>query len=156
MSLSSIVSFLVNKFSYFGVFVASILTSSVILVPVPSPVVAIGAGVFLNPIAVGVISGFGAALGEATGYALGYSASKKLKKKKNYMKLKKKLKKYENWNFAFVFISALTPLPDDIMGIYLGTIKYPFWKFLLACALGKITLYTSLALGGKAISNVFL
>ncbi|MFX0133005.1 MAG: hypothetical protein ACFFDN_05095, partial [Candidatus Hodarchaeota archaeon] len=37
----------------------------------------------------------------------------------------------------YIFLFALTPLPDDILFLPLGMIKYPFWKCIVPGWLGK-------------------
>ena len=37
----------------------------------------------------------------------------------------------------YIFLFALTPLPDDILFLPLGMIKYPFWKCIIPGWLGK-------------------
>lgn len=41
-----------------------------------------------------------------------------------------------------VFLFSLVPfLPIDIAGLVAGALRFPVWKFLLACFLGKALLY---------------
>jgi uncharacterized membrane protein YdjX (TVP38/TMEM64 family) len=49
----------------------------------------------------------------------------------------------------FVFLYAATPLPDDILLIALGATKYPLWKTVVACSLGKIVLCLFVVLGAQ-------
>ncbi|MCP4763410.1 MAG: hypothetical protein GY870_16680, partial [archaeon] len=42
----------------------------------------------------------------------------------------------------FIFLFALTPLPDDLIFIPLGMIKYPAWKCIIPGWLGKIFITT--------------
>jgi hypothetical protein len=37
----------------------------------------------------------------------------------------------------YVFLFALTPLPDDILFLPLGMLKYPFWKCIIPAWFGK-------------------
>jgi len=39
-----------------------------------------------------------------------------------------------------VFLSALTPLPDDLLFIVLGFLRYDLLRVLLPCMLGKATM----------------
>jgi uncharacterized membrane protein YdjX (TVP38/TMEM64 family) len=44
--------------------------------------------------------------------------------------------------FLTVFLFSLIPfLPIDVAGIVAGTLRFPIWKFLLACFFGKAILY---------------
>ncbi len=149
---------LVNTFGYLGVFLGSLIGSASILLPVPSFALVIAAGSQLDPLWVGTLSGIGAAIGELTGYGLGYGIHhlrKKLKKrtKKQKEELKGWKKTFKNWfdnhmGFALILIFAFTPLPDDVIGIFCGAVKYDIKKFFIAVLIGKIMLGLVLAYGG--------
>jgi membrane protein YqaA with SNARE-associated domain len=114
------------------------------------------AGGLLNPFLVGVIAGIGSAIGELVAYAVGFGGRRVIDRKK--VKLKKRglgqwLRRGEAWmhkrgGFFVIFIFALTPLPDDVIGIICGSIKYDIKRFFIACALGKIILSLGLAYAG--------
>ena len=142
---------LVTSFGYLGVFAASLIGSATIILPVPSFFVIFFAGSILNPLAVGIIGGLGAAIGEMTAYAAGYGGRaiadrKKTGSKKYLNNIEKLFKKYGG--FVIIFGFALTPLPDDFIGLFCGAIKYNPKKFIIAAAAGKIILYTFLAYAG--------
>ena len=42
----------------------------------------------------------------------------------------------------------MVPLVFDLAGIAAGVLRFPFWKFLLACWLGRTILYIGIALAG--------
>ena len=97
---------------------------------------------WLEILSLTIAGGLGSALGEFTGYIIGYSA-KNISKKKNsdiinnmdgFGKLILENKKRTP---LYIFIFALTPLPDDILFLPLGMIKYPFWKCFIPGWLGK-------------------
>ena len=48
-----------------------------------------------------------------------------------------------------IYILAATPIPDYILLIPLGVIRYPFWKMIWPMLLGKITQNFYFALIGK-------
>ncbi|MBI2580031.1 MAG: VTT domain-containing protein [Candidatus Aenigmarchaeota archaeon] len=142
---------LVTSFGYLGVFASSLIGSATIILPVPSFFIVIFAGTVLNPVAVGIIGGLGGAIGEMTGYLAGYGgrmlADKKSKKPKKWLRNVEELfKKYGGMPVIFIF--AATPLPDDIIGIFCGAIKYSPKKFFIATLAGKIVLYIFLAYAG--------
>jgi membrane protein DedA with SNARE-associated domain len=62
--------YLVNAYGYLGVFIVELVSTSSIFIPIPGYVATIAAGTVLNPFAVGVSAGFGAATGELTTYCL--------------------------------------------------------------------------------------
>ncbi|MBI2232366.1 MAG: VTT domain-containing protein [Candidatus Aenigmarchaeota archaeon] len=149
---------LVHAFGYLGVFLASLIGSASIIFPVPSFALVIAAGSQFDPFWVGIISGAGAAIGELTGYGLGYGIyhlRNKFKKstKKQKEELKGWKKTFKNWfdnhmGFALIMIFAFTPLPDDVIGIFCGAVKYDIKKFFIAVLIGKIMLGLVLAYGG--------
>ncbi|MCX6815956.1 MAG: VTT domain-containing protein [Candidatus Aenigmarchaeota archaeon] len=145
---------LVTNFGYLGVFLASLIGSAATFVPLPSFLIVITAGSVLNPAVVGVVAGVGAALGELVGYGVGlgffYSEKKFFKKKKLSKKEKGWTKIIEKWfnrklGMLVIFIFAVTPLPDKIVGVFCGAIKYDIKKFLFAMLVGKIVLHLILA-----------
>jgi len=139
---------IVYAYGYLGVFLVSFIGSSTIFLILPSDIVIFIAGALLNPFLVGIIGGVGEALGETTGYFLGLGGRKILDKKykKDVRKWEKMFKKYGG--FFIIILFAATPLPDDIVGIIGGTLKYPLKKFLLASIIGKIIMGLILAYGG--------
>jgi len=103
-------------------------------------------GAAFNPVLVGLVAAFGGTIGEITGYVLGYSGRRILPSDNIYTKAEKWLRE---WGTMAVFIFALIPpLPIDIVGIAAGTLRFPLWKFLLACLFGKALLYTGMAFAG--------
>ena len=138
----------VGAFGYLGVFIVSFIGSATIILPAPVFLAIFAAGSVLNPWLVGIIGGLGAALGELTGYWIGRGGKKVIEKKH-----KKWLNKARKWfeahgAFPVLVLFAATPLPDDVVGILCGVIKYDMKKFFLATLIGKIILTTVLAWGG--------
>ncbi len=141
---------LVQTFGYLGVFLSSFASSASVIFPVPGFVVTVSAGAFLNPFLVGLVSGIGSGLGEATGYGVGWVGSKAVKrlKKDRFFRMAEEWFQ-KNRGFLIIFIFAATPLPDDIIGILCGLMKYPFRKFLVASIMGKTSLGLLLAFAGN-------
>jgi len=139
--------YLIQHFSYPGIFLASFIASATIFLPISSHLLTFVAAGFLNPWLVGLVSALGATLGECVGYALGYGIKKVVDGRKIF-KEQKWVGKLKRWMFLLIFISAATPLPDDLAGMYAGAISYPFAKFFLACFLGKVVLFVLIAMGG--------
>lgn len=86
--------------------------------------------------------GLGSALGEFTGYAVGYGTKKVAEEKQsdllnNVNGFGKLILENEKRTPFYIFLFALTPLPDDILFLPLGMIKYPFWKCIIPGWLGK-------------------
>ena len=139
---------LIENYGYFGLFLANMIASSTIIIPLPVSVAVFAAGAFLNPFLVGVSSALGAAIGEFVGYAIGAGGNKIIEKKwKKWIdKTEKLFDKYGG--FWIIILFAATPLPDDIVGIVGGTFRYPIKKFFIASFIGKLILNLALAYAG--------
>jgi membrane protein YqaA with SNARE-associated domain len=91
---------------------------------------------------IAIIGGLGAALGELTGYIIGFGAKKIAESRRsdvlqNIDGFGKVILKNQKRTPLYVFLFVLTPLPDDILFLPLGMIKYPFWKCIIPGWLGK-------------------
>lgn len=135
------------QFGYFGVFLLSLIGALSIIFPIPYTLVIYLLGSFLNPLLVAVSGGLGSALGEFSGYALGYYGravlSEERRRKMDYM-----LKIFQHYGFAGIFLFALTPLPDDLLFIPLGIMRYRFVKVFIPALLGKMLMCFILAYSG--------
>jgi len=47
-----------------------------------------------------------------------------------------------------IFILSLVPFVFDLAGIAAGVLRFPLWKFLIACWLGRTILYIIAAFAG--------
>ena len=148
---------LVYTFGYAGVFLASLIGSASILLPVPSFIFTFLAGKILDPFLVGVFSGIGSAIGELTSYGVGFGVvygknklSKKRKPGSHNRKWSDMAKKWFRGRYGFVLliVFAATPLPDDVLGLYCGVIRYDIKKYFIAVLIGKIILGIFLAYAG--------
>lgn len=88
------------------------------------------------------VGGLGCAVGEFAGYIVGFGAKGLLEKSdsdtmKNLNGLGKLLMENESRAPIYIFLFALTPLPDDILFLPLGMIKYPWYKAIIPGWLGK-------------------
>ena len=134
----------------------SAIMTSTILVPYPG-IVAISAiaGTALNPFLVGIFAGLGAGAGELTGYGLGYGGGKLLSKNMKKPIFRRQWKHTERlfhkYGGVLIFILAVTPLPDDILGMICGAIHYDVIKFYLWATAGKTVLYTVFAVTGNVL-----
>jgi len=127
------------------------------LAPLASGFLVVRVGSGFNPILLSILFGFGAMGGETITYLIGYSSRVLLERKIGGKKIgkSKKFKRFvqliEKWTHmsgeALVFVFAASPLPDDLLLIYLGIKKFPFRRIIIPCWLGKIFLglvYTGL------------
>ncbi len=52
--------------------------------------------------------------------------------------MKYMVKLFDKYGPATIFLFALTPLPDDLLFIPLGVMRYPFWKAFIPALFGKM------------------
>ena len=134
-------------------FLVSLICNATILIPIPSISILFAHGARLypitglkGPILVGVTGGAGGTIGELTGYIAGRSGRGIMGGSKRYKRLEGWMKR---WGMLPIFIFSLIPfLPFDLAGITAGALRFPIWKFLLACWLGRSLLYIGVALAG--------
>jgi len=135
------------QYGYFGVFLMSLVGSLSIIIPVPYTLLIYVMGGVLDPILVAIASGFGSAVGEFSGYALGYYGraviSEERQRKMGFM-----VKVFDRYGFFAIFFFALTPLPDDLLFIPLGIMRYSFVKAFVPSLLGKLLMSFILAYSG--------
>ena len=136
------------QFGYLGVFMISFIGSASVIFPVPYTIVIFFLGGVLDPLFVAISGGLGSALGEFSGYVLGYYGrkivSEERRKKMDYM-----LRIFEKHGPITIFLFALTPLPDDLLFIPLGVMRYPFFRAFIPALLGKILMTFILAYSGQ-------
>jgi len=132
---------------YLSIALISFLSCFSIFMPIPYTLIIIllATQPINHPLLI-ITSGTAAGLGEVSAYALGYGISKLKQDPETLENIKKLIKKY---GYLAVFIFALTPLPDDLLLIPLGMLKYSLTKTLIASILGKIAMTTILVYGGN-------
>jgi membrane protein YqaA with SNARE-associated domain len=100
----------------------------------------------INPVILGLVAAVGGTLGELTGYMLGYSGRVLVENKDTYTRATAWIKK---WGVLAILVFALAPvLPLDIAGIAAGNLRFPLWKFMGVCWIGKAILYVLAAYAG--------
>jgi len=151
-------------YGYLGAFLISLIGNASVLLPgIVLPILS-GLGIFLyhstvglaGPVIVGLLGGAGAAIGEIVGYMAGYSGRAVVQSQKRYYQLGRWV---EKWGAIAIFIFALVPLFFDLVGLAAGALRFPLWKFVLICWLGRTILYVTLvvlaAQGWQAILPYF-
>jgi len=129
-----------EDYGYLGAFLASLITTTSIIFPIPGFVIiaAIAASTANWPL-VALASALGSGLGETTSYIAGYSGSAIIHPQRSRM-----YQKAEDWmkrhGSLTIFIFALTPLPFDVAGIAAGALRFPLWKVILAVIAGRLPL----------------
>lgn len=125
-------------YGYLGIFLLTVVCSATIIFPLPGEAVLIAAGGALNPFWLGLVASIGGALGELTGYLAGYWGRKIIvgEYQERYQQAERWMRRY---GIPTVFVFALVPLLlFDLAGIAAGALRFPLWKFLLACWVGKL------------------
>lgn len=125
----------VGNWGYLGVFVVTFVATASFILPIPYLWIVARAGIFLDPVTVILVAGLAGALGELTGYVIGSSGRDLIARGKWYDKANHWMVTYGFWCVAFF---AFIPNPFfDAIGFAAGVLRYPLWKFIVACFLGK-------------------
>jgi membrane protein YqaA with SNARE-associated domain len=151
---------LASQYGYLGVFLISLLGATSIFIPIPSTVVIfiLGAAQKFDPLLLGLFAGLGATLGEFSGYLIGFGGRKvigeKYKKKMDIL-----MKLFKRFGPVIIFIFALTPLPDDLLFIPLGVMRYSVVAAFIPAFFGKFLSNLIIAYAGRLslqiISDIF-
>ncbi|MBA7649982.1 hypothetical protein ES703_57781 [subsurface metagenome] len=75
------------------------------------------------------------------GYVVGCSGRGVVGSNKMYLKL---VGWMQRWGAIAVFVLSIVPFFFDVVGITAGILRFPFWKFVLACWLGRTILYVGI------------
>ncbi len=137
-----------GDYGYLGAFLIAALSSATIIFPAPGWAIIVAMSTSFNPILLGIFAGVGSAIGEITGYLAGDGVrdilNSRIKETKNIEEI---IKKYDTWA---IFALAFIPNPlFDVAGVIAGGLKMKWWKFLIACAAGRVLRYVMLALIGS-------
>ncbi len=136
-----------RAYGYLGAFLISVILNATIILPVSNMTFIISLGATLpHPYFVGLAGGTGAAIGEITGYVAGRSGRGLLKKSKMYNQVEEWVNR---WGWIAVFVLSIFPFLFDIVGIIAGALRMPFWRFFLACWLGRTISYVAVAWGAS-------
>lgn len=131
---------------YLGAFLVSLVTSATLILPIPGIAIIFALGAFHDPILVGLAAGVGSTLGEMTGYMAGYSGQVLAEHTRAYQRLETWMKRRGS---IVILVLSFVPNPlFDLAGAAAGVLRYPLWKFLLFCFLGKTPRNILVALAG--------
>ena len=144
-----------TQFGYFGIFLLSLIGASSIIIPIPYTIIIFLIAKQYNPILLAIAGGTGAALGEFTGYALGFYGQKIISQERR-RKMEFMVKLFGRYGPLAIFIFALTPLPDDLLFIPLGILRYKPIKAFIPAILGKMLMIYLLAYFGRIGADVIL
>jgi membrane protein YqaA with SNARE-associated domain len=148
------------QYGYLGIFFISLIGAMSIFVPIPYTVVIfiLGGLETFDPFLIAVAAGIGSAIGEFSGYLLGVGGRKVIgdRYKKRIEFITKLFKKYGS---VAIFIFALTPLPDDLLFIPLGVMRYSMLRAFIPAVLGKFFSNLIIAYSGRLsldiVKNIF-
>jgi membrane protein YqaA with SNARE-associated domain len=135
-----------QQYGYAAVFVVGLVSNATIVLPVPGLAVSSVMGGVLNPWIVGIVGGVSQALGELTGYMAGYSGTTWIDENRTYNRIARWMQRH---GMLTIFVMAVIPNPVfDVGGMAAGALRFPAWKFLVACAAGKVIKNIVFALAG--------
>lgn len=147
------------QFGYLGVFFISLVGTMAIIVPIPYTL-----AIFLlgkagwDPIFLMIAGGTGSAIGELVGYLLGYYG-RRLISQERQRRMDYLLKLFGSYTPVAIFLFALTPLPDDLLFIPLGLLRYSIFKAFIPALLGKYLMIYLVAyfgkIGDKILESIF-
>jgi membrane protein YqaA with SNARE-associated domain len=138
------------QYGYLGIFLISLLGAMSIFVPIPYTIVIfiLGGLQTFDPLWIAVAAGLGSAIGEFSGYLLGVGGRKvigdRYKKKMDFL-----TKLFKKYGPIAIFIFALTPLPDDLLFIPLGIMRYSLLRAFIPALLGKFFSNLIIAYSGR-------
>ena len=144
-----------SQYGYLGIFFISLLGATSIFIPIPSSVVifTLGGlsdktGFLFEPLFIAVAAGAGAAVGELSGYLVGLGGRKVIGERyKRKMDILMKL--FQRFGPIVIFVFALTPLPDDLLFIPLGVMRYKILNAFIPALLGKFVSNLIIAYAGR-------
>ncbi len=138
------------QYGYLGIFLISLLGAASIFVPIPSSAIIfiMGGSSTLEPLWIAVAAGLGAVVGEFSGYLIGMSGRRIISDKyKRKMDILTKL--FKRYGSIIIFLFALTPLPDDLLFIPLGVMRFGIVRTFLPALLGKFLSNLLIAYAGQ-------
>ena len=138
---------LVTVYGYLGAFLVCTLGNISIFIPIPFALIVYAFGSTLNPLLLGLVSGLGSAIGEMTSYFIGWGGRKMIESRYG-SRLDAAKRLIGRYGALSVFLIALLPVPDDLLLIPLGMMRYDFKKTFIAMLLGKTLMCIFLAYAG--------
>ena len=147
----------IERYGVAGVFIVSFLGNTIPYSTIPYLFfIVLYAGIARDPLIHALITisgGLGAALGKIIVYFFGYGVRHILPEnvKANIDFFARLFKKS---TFIAVFIFAASPLPDDIIYVPLGAMKYDIKKYFVALVLGKIVITGAAVYFGSMFTNL--
>ncbi len=148
---------LLTQYGYIGIFLISFIGTASIIIPVPYTLVIFTLSLTgqWDPILLTIAGGTGSAIGELTGYALGYFGgrivSEERQRKMTYL-----VKLFDRYGPLAILLFAMTPLPDDVLFIPLGILRYKLYKAFIPALIGKTVMIFLLVNFGKIAGDILI
>jgi membrane protein DedA with SNARE-associated domain len=139
---------LVTTYGYLGAFLISIFGNFTIFFPVPYVITIYAFGATLNPILLGIACGLGSTIGEFSAYFVGRGGRRVIDERYGKQLETAKLL-VQKHGMAIIFLFAVLPLPDDLILIPLGMLRYSLKKAIVAMFVGKLLMCTAVAYAGR-------
>jgi membrane protein YqaA with SNARE-associated domain len=128
-----------KTYGYLGAFIISVTFNATLILPAGNMLILVALGATMpSPVIVGLVGGAGATVGEIVGYIAGHSGRGLVAKSRMYGRVEGWLRK---WGWLTIFLFSVVPFVFDLVGIAAGALRYPFWRFLIFCWLGRTLLY---------------
>lgn len=160
MALSDLLNALWQIFApyrYFGVFAISLIGTASIIIPIPYTILIFNLSISYpnewDPVLLTIAGGLGSAIGEMSGYALGYFG-RKIVNKERLRKMTYLVKIFDRYGPLAIFAFALTPLPDDLLYIPLGVMRYKFYKAFIPTLIGKLLMIFIIVYFGRSAGDI--
>jgi len=147
MSMLDVFKSIIETYGLTGIFVISLVSNAIPYMTIPYLLlVIVYSATVTNPlfkILIIFFSGLGASLGKVIVYIYGYSIRYVLSEEtKNRMS--KFIDIFKRSTFIAILAFSMTPLPDDVLYIPIGLLKYDLKKYFVAVLIGK-TMLTAVA-----------
>jgi uncharacterized membrane protein YdjX (TVP38/TMEM64 family) len=139
---------IVANYGYTGAFLISIFGNFTVFFPVPFVVTIYAFGATLNPFMLGIACGIGSTIGEFSAYLIG-RGGRRVVDKRYGQRLETAKLLVQKYGMMIIFVFAVLPLPDDLILIPLGMIKYSLKRAMIAMFLGKLIMCTTVAYAGR-------
>lgn len=139
---------LVASYGYAGAFLISIFGNFTVFFPVPFVLTIYAFGSTLNPLTLGIVCGAGSTLGEFSAYLIGRGGRRVIDERYGKRLETAKLL-VQRYGMAVIFAFAVLPLPDDLILIPLGMLRYNLKKAMTAMFLGKTIMCVAVAYAGR-------
>ena len=148
---------LFGPYRYLGVFAISLIGTASIIIPIPYTILIFNLSISYpnewDPILLTIAGGLGSAIGEMSGYTLGYFG-RKIVNKERQRKMTYLVKIFDRYGPLAIFVFALTPLPDDLLYIPLGVLRYKFYKAFIPTLIGKLLMIFIIAYFGRSAGDI--